>query len=315
MVSNIPDQPLKRKLGLEGLRRNLEVTPALPPQAPLPPPKPQLHDFQLSDLVIQQLDQIRRDGQSTATVVRWFIFILTAAAVPVLVDSQYFVYGLLVGGIGAAGASAVLKAITGRPLDEWCFHLRLDPDMAAAHDRRKSYDLAKAQWEITNQQFERILSRGVHVYWLSKSGRELEDAVADLFSDNGYEVELTPYSHDEGVDIILRRDGKTTIVQCKAFGKSCGPNVARDLFGTMHAFGASDAILVCPRGFTQATQEFARGKPIKLFDVDALSKEMYEFESYSPHWIEQCQTQDDLMREVRKRLFPQRRRTRKYGYP
>lgn len=104
-------------------------------------------------------------------------------------------------------------------------------------------------------------------FWDSLTGRQFEREVANLLSRLGYSAQLTPASDDKGVDILL---GNGTIVQCKAHKKPIGPAVAREVYGTLRAHKARTAILVSKSGFTRGVIEFARGKPIHLWDVGAL---------------------------------------------
>ena len=296
-----------RKLSLEDLR-DPEVAAKLSPQAPLPPPKPQLLDYGLTDEAISYLQSVRSGADATATKVRWVSFVCVTLAITIISGGLLFFVALIAGVIAAACASMICRTALGYPLEEYIFRSRLNTDWIEAEQRRLDYNLAKAKWATANSEFERILSRGAHIFWLSKTGTELENAVAEVFQDSGYDVEFTPHSYDQGIDLVLRKDQRTTVVQCKALGKPCGPNIVRDLFGAMHAFKADEAILVCPRGFTQGTAEFANGKPIKLYSVDELAKEMYQFESYMPHWIANAHSLEDIKREINKRFRPSRRR-------
>jgi hypothetical protein len=305
---------LNRKIALEDIRHDTELSNSLPPGVFIPPPKPKLEDHGISDSLLKKLDQLKSDGDDVDTKARIFTFISVALVVMYLRRNEdgYIVIGLFAGGIAAAMASVIWKQITEKPIDEWYFRFKMNNDLKTAHEQRQKYNLALAKWEVCNREFERVISRRAHVHWLSRSGKELEDAVADFFMNQGYEVELTPHSYDNGIDLILRLNSTITVVQCKAFGKPCGPSAVRDLFGSMNAYGASEAILVCPRGFTQATKDFANDKPIKLFDVDDLSAEIYQYESYFPHWAENCKSVEELARVVYKRNFPQQRRRRKF---
>lgn len=101
-------------------------------------------------------------------------------------------------------------------------------------------------------------------FWRSLSGRSFERELAAAFERQGFAVELTPPSGDKGIDIVLRRNGRTTIVQCKATAKPVGPAVARELYGTLLASGADDAILAATAGVTRAAREFLEDKPIRV---------------------------------------------------
>ena len=104
-------------------------------------------------------------------------------------------------------------------------------------------------------------------YWRSMPGRVFERELGAAFAGQGFAVELTPASGDQGVDIILRRGGRKTIVQCKATAKPVGPAVARELYGTLQASGANDAILAATGGVTSGVREFIRGKPITVMTL------------------------------------------------
>ena len=67
-------------------------------------------------------------------------------------------------------------------------------------------------------------------FWKSLNGREFEKELANIYDMKGYTVELTPPSGDQGIDIVLHKQGIKKIVQCKAHSKPVGPAIARDLF-------------------------------------------------------------------------------------
>ena len=104
-------------------------------------------------------------------------------------------------------------------------------------------------------------------YWHSLGGIEFEEEMAKLFIARGYYVQTTPKSGDQGIDLIVKKNGKTTVVQCKAHRRTVGPMIVRDLYGSMVAYGADDAILACTGGFTKGVEDFVQGKPIRLVDV------------------------------------------------
>ncbi len=111
---------------------------------------------------------------------------------------------------------------------------------------------------------EEVYRRTLTEHWLSLTGWQFEVEVGKLFKNLGYKVESTGASGDKGVDIVLKKDAKTTIVQCKAHKKPVGPAVVRELYGTMMASGADSAILVSSGGFTRGVRDFVPGKRIRL---------------------------------------------------
>lgn len=107
-------------------------------------------------------------------------------------------------------------------------------------------------------------------YWKSLDGLRFEREIAELFRRRGFEVELTSPSGDQGVDLFLKKGGRTIVVQCKGQADYVSPGVVRDLYGTMIHFKADEAWLVTTCGFHKGAQSFAEGKPIKLVTISAL---------------------------------------------
>lgn len=136
-----------------------------------------------------------------------------------------------------------------------------------AEAERVRREAERARWVA-----EMARRRTIAKHWMSLSGREFERELGTLFWDAGYYVQSTPSSGDQGVDLVLEKDGKTTVVQCKSHQNPVGPAVARELYGSLMHFSAPSAILACTGGFTRGVREFVRGKPIVLVSADDLAE-------------------------------------------
>jgi hypothetical protein len=121
------------------------------------------------------------------------------------------------------------------------------------------YEDALYQYQQTTEQ-----------YWKSLRGIAFETSLGKLYSSMGYSVRQTKGSGDEGIDLVLEKDGTKTVVQCKGHQKPVGVGVVRDLYGAMMHFGAERAILACPAGFTQGVVRFVADKPIHLVSAREL---------------------------------------------
>ncbi|KRA53646.1 restriction endonuclease [Pseudoxanthomonas sp. Root65] len=102
--------------------------------------------------------------------------------------------------------------------------------------------------------------------------RDFERLVGESFRRRGYTVEETGLGGaDGGIDLVLRRDGKRTLVQCKQWRREKVPvNVVREMYGLL-AHHRADAVRIAARGgFTADAAKFAEGKPIELIDGAAL---------------------------------------------
>ena len=107
----------------------------------------------------------------------------------------------------------------------------------------------------------------------------VEQLLADYYRGQGYVVEHCGTGgraarFDGGVDLRLRRDGETTLVQCKHWNAYQVPhNDVHQLLGIMVNERASGAILVTSGEFTRAAIEAAtRHGHVKLVDGDDLRR-------------------------------------------
>ncbi len=95
---------------------------------------------------------------------------------------------------------------------------------------------------------------------------QFEKIIFALFKRMGYDVLLTKASRDEGIDLILSKNGKKSVVQCKRYSGTVGQPIARDLYGSMIHNRAEDAYLITTGVFSLPAQTWASGKPIHLVD-------------------------------------------------
>lgn len=96
--------------------------------------------------------------------------------------------------------------------------------------------------------------------------REFEQLVSEAYRRFGYQVEETGQGGaDGGVDLLLRRDGLVTLVQCKQWRtQRVGVPTVREQFGLLIHHQADAGIIVTVGDFTPEARAFAAGKPIDL---------------------------------------------------
>ena len=104
------------------------------------------------------------------------------------------------------------------------------------------------------------------------SWREFEMLVGEAFRRRGYAIQETGLGGaDGGIDLILRKDGKTTLVQCKQWKtQRVDVKIVREMFGLLAHHGAAAVKIVAVGDYTGDAQRFARGKPIELIHGEAL---------------------------------------------
>ncbi|AEQ98715.1 restriction endonuclease [Xanthomonas oryzae pv. oryzicola BLS256] len=102
--------------------------------------------------------------------------------------------------------------------------------------------------------------------------RQFEQLVADAFRRQGYSVEETGQGGpDGGIDLILRKDGRRTLVQCKQWKRQqVGVSIVREMAGLLAHHQADAVKIVCSGSYTKDAERFAQGKPIALVDGEQL---------------------------------------------
>jgi restriction system protein len=105
---------------------------------------------------------------------------------------------------------------------------------------------------------------------------QVELLIGEIFRREGYTVELSAaLNNDDGIDLMLRRDSETTLVQCKHWKAArVSSREIREFYGAMAAGGAPHGILVTTGALTPDAREFAAGKGIELMDGDAVASKI-----------------------------------------
>ncbi|MEW6119562.1 MAG: restriction endonuclease [Pseudomonadota bacterium] len=104
------------------------------------------------------------------------------------------------------------------------------------------------------------------------SWQEFEALVGEVFRRTGYVVSETGGGGaDGGVDLALKKDGETFLVQCKQWkAYKVGVSTVRELYGVMAAQGATGGFVITSGVFTDEARAFATGRNIELVDGEEL---------------------------------------------
>ncbi|MFW9439856.1 restriction endonuclease [Xanthomonas euvesicatoria] len=102
--------------------------------------------------------------------------------------------------------------------------------------------------------------------------RQFERLVGEAFRRQGYSVEETGLGGaDGGIDLILRKDGRRTLVQCKQWKRQqVGVSVVREMYGLLAHHQAHAVKIACIGTYTKDAERFAEGKPIELIGGEQL---------------------------------------------
>ena len=102
------------------------------------------------------------------------------------------------------------------------------------------------------------------------TGTEFELFVAEVYRRQGFVVQLTSHSGDEGIDIIMTDAERKVAVQCKRQAKPVAQRALRELLGSMVHAGSGHAMFVTNNTYTKQATSFASANGIELVDGDEL---------------------------------------------
>lgn len=136
-------------------------------------------------------------------------------------------------------------------------------------------------------------AEGDYEAWTTCSDREFEIKTARWYMRKGYDVSLTPKSNDGGIDVIARKGGVTTYIQCKQYNAKVPVEVARELLGVMAAAGVKRGAIVCLYGGNQGTIDFAQRNGIRIITAQEICNDIGRNLSPTPAATTHTLTEED----------------------
>jgi restriction system protein len=102
--------------------------------------------------------------------------------------------------------------------------------------------------------------------------RQFQMLICHTFRQQGYKVrEAGLIDTDSGVDLILYKDGQSTLVQCRQWRtRLVDVKLVREMYGLLVHHHADAVKIVAIGNYTDDAQRFVNGKPIELICGNAL---------------------------------------------
>lgn len=107
---------------------------------------------------------------------------------------------------------------------------------------------------------------------LELTPREFEEYVGTLYKKIGFYSEVTQYSNDKGVDVILFKDSAKYVIQCKRYRGTVGSPDIQKFIGAIEHAKADKGIFVTTGVFSSEAEKMAYEHPIELVDKIKLLK-------------------------------------------
>lgn len=113
--------------------------------------------------------------------------------------------------------------------------------------------------------------------------RDFEMLVGEAFRRHGFFVEENGLGgKDGGIDLIISKDGRREIVQCKQWrSRRVSAPTVREMWGLAHHHHVDGVRIVCIGEYTPDAAAFARGKPIELVTGERLLELVREVQRQS----------------------------------
>jgi len=112
------------------------------------------------------------------------------------------------------------------------------------------------------------------------SGHEFEEVMIAVFQRMGYQTERGKLSNDEGRDIVLRKDGRVVVVECKHQKSPVGRPVIQKLHSAVMTYRhACNGLVVTTSSFSEAASKYVEdinaepGVTLELWDYERLIRD------------------------------------------
>ena len=127
-------------------------------------------------------------------------------------------------------------------------------------------------------------------------GAEFEQYCAELLEAKGFDnIEMTPPSHDYGIDIIADKDSISYAIQCKCYSAPIGIKAIQEAYAGKDYYNAMIGVVMTNQSFTKTAREFADKLNIVLWDGDHVMDFIHEVA------LPEKKSMIDLFRNLRKK--------------
>ncbi|MEG4250461.1 restriction endonuclease [Microcoleus sp. Pol10D4] len=98
------------------------------------------------------------------------------------------------------------------------------------------------------------------------TGKEFENFLYLYFINFGYSVKLTQDSQDYGADLILYKDGSTTVVQAKRSKNPIGIKAVQEVAGAVRHYKGNKGRVITNNRFTENAYNLAKSNDVEFWD-------------------------------------------------
>ncbi len=138
----------------------------------------------------------------------------------------------------------------------------------AAEGQQQWSDYLKKLQESQQYRLSRLAARN----WKAMRGGDLEQFLEEVFSELRYSVQRTGHAGDQGVDLVLSKDGHRVAVQVKGYVDGVPNTAVQEAFTGMAFYKCEACAVVTNSRFTSGGRNIASSVGCALIDEDKLPK-------------------------------------------
>ena len=156
---------------------------------------------------------------------------------------------------------------------------------------------------LKHKQRKKANSEKIKIYDISQinsmTGVEFENYLKLLFEKMGYKVSLTKKSKDFGVDLILEKNGKKTILQAKCYSGTVGVSAVQEIISARNHYNIFDAIVMTNKTFSKEARVLADESKVMLAGREELESLVSKYPVYFEREVQKCvATKIEAIKEI-----------------
>lgn len=104
-----------------------------------------------------------------------------------------------------------------------------------------------------------------------KTGEDFEDYIKNILYLYGFNVQKTPKTGDQGVDLIVKTDTDKIAIQCKFYSKPVGNKAVQEVAAGKVFYQCTKALVVSNQSYTLSAKKLAQNLDVKLLNEKTLA--------------------------------------------
>lgn len=132
----------------------------------------------------------------------------------------------------------------------------------------------KLRFEQLKEQYRHKFDNAASMLYVDQlEGLEFEKWCADLLTFNGFDqVQITPGSGDQGVDLVAVKDGIRYAVQCKRYSSNLGNTPVQEVYAGKAMYNCQVGVVMTNQHFTSGAKELAKSTGVLLWDREKIAE-------------------------------------------